>query len=80
MDNLRINLKEQGYELEKIPFVVQYNKRDLPNAAPLEEMRRVLNPSGVPDFEAKAQTGEGVFETLKAVAKGVLSDLKRLSR
>jgi hypothetical protein len=40
----------------------------------------VLNPTGVPDFEAKAQTGEGVFETLKAVAKGVLSDLKRLSR
>jgi mutual gliding-motility protein MglA len=80
MDNLRINLKDQGYELEKIPFVVQYNKRDLPNAAPLEEMRRVLNPTAVPDFEAKAQTGEGVFETLKAVAKGVLSDLKRLSR
>src|SRR5512134_924232 len=52
MDNLRINLKEQGYELEKIPFVVQYNKRDLPNAAPLEEMRRLLNQAGVPDFEA----------------------------
>jgi signal recognition particle receptor subunit beta len=80
LDNLRINLKDQGYELEKIPFVVQYNKRDLPNAAPLDEMRRLLNPMGVPDFEAKAQTGEGVFETLKAVAKGVLSDLKRLSR
>jgi len=80
MDNLRINLKEQGYELEKIPFVIQYNKRDLPNAAPLAEMKRLLNPANVPDFEAKAQTGEGVFETLKAVAKGVLSDLKRLSR
>ena len=80
MDNLRINLKEQGYELEKIPFVVQFNKRDLPNAAPLEEMRRLLNPTGVADFEARAQSGEGVFETLKAVAKGVLSDLKRLSR
>ena len=80
MDNLRINLKEQGYELEKIPFVVQYNKRDLPNAAPLAEMKRLLNPANVSAFEAKAQTGEGVFETLKAVAKGVLSDLKRLSR
>ena len=80
MDNLRINLREQGYELEKIPFVVQYNKRDLPNAAPLAEMKQLLNPLGVPDFEARAQTGEGVFETLKAVAKGVLSDLKRLSR
>ncbi len=80
MDNLRINLKEQGYELSKIPFVVQYNKRDLPNAAPLDEMKRLMNPLGVTDFEARAQIGEGVFETLKAVAKGVLSDLKRLSR
>jgi len=80
LDNLRINLKEQGYELEKIPFVIQYNKRDLPNAAPLDEMRKLLNPERVPDFEARAQSGEGVFETLKAVAKGVLTDLKRLSR
>ena len=80
MDNLRINLREQGYELDKIPFVVQYNKRDLPNAAPLEELRRQLNPMGAPEFEASAQSGEGVFETLKAVAKSVLSDLKKLSR
>ena len=80
LDNLRVNLREQGYELEKMPFVVQYNKRDLPNAAPLDEMRRQLNPKSVPDFEAVAATGKGVFETLKAVAKGVLSDLKRLSR
>jgi len=77
-DNLRINLKEQGYELEKIPFVVQYNKRDLPNAAPLDEMKRLLNPLGVPDFEACANVGKGVFETLKATAKGVLTDLKKL--
>jgi len=80
LDNLRINLREQGYELEKIPFVIQYNKRDLPNAAPLDEMRKLINTQNVPDFEARAQSGEGVFETLKAVAKGVLSDLKRLSR
>ena len=80
MDNLRINLREQGYELDKVPFVIQYNKRDLPNAAPVGELRRQLNPTGVPDFEACAQTGQGVFETLKAVAKNVLSDLKRLSR
>ena len=78
MDNLHLNLKEQGLSLEKIPFVVQYNKRDLPNAAPLEEMRKLLNPGGAPDFEATAHTGEGVFETLKAVARGVLGDLKRL--
>jgi signal recognition particle receptor subunit beta len=80
MDNLKINLREQGYELEKVPFVIQYNKRDLPNAAPLEEMRRLLNPGGVPDFEACATVGKGVFETLKATAKGVLTDLKKLGR
>jgi len=80
LDNLRINLQEQGYDLAKIPYVVQYNKRDLPNAAPLDEMRRTLNPMGVPDFEACATVGTGVFETLKAVAKGVLTDLRRLGR
>jgi signal recognition particle receptor subunit beta len=79
MDNLKINLLEQGYELEKVPFVIQYNKRDLPSAAPLEEMRRQLNLLGVPDFEACATVGKGVFETLKATARGVLSELKRLS-
>ena len=77
MDNLRINLKDQGFELEKIPFVVQYNKRDLPNAAPLDEMKRLLNPMNVVDFEARAQSGEGVFETLKAVAKMILFELKK---
>ena len=78
LDNLRINLKEQGYNFGEIPYVIQYNKRDLPNAAPLEEMRRLLNPAGAPEFEACAAQGIGVFETLKAVAKGVLSDLKKL--
>jgi signal recognition particle receptor subunit beta len=80
MDNLRLNLGEQGYDLDKIPLVIQYNKRDLPNAAPAEEMRRLLNTRGDPDFEASATTGSGVFETLKAVARAVLSDLKQMSR
>jgi hypothetical protein len=79
MDNLKINLLEQGFELEKVPFIIQYNKRDLPSAAPLDEMRRQLNLLGVPDFEACAPVGKGVFETLKATARGVLSELKRLS-
>ncbi len=79
LDNLKINLREQGYELEKIPYVVQYNKRDLPNAAPLNEMRNLLNPAGVPEFEACATTGEGIFETLKCVAKLVLTDIKRMA-
>ena len=78
LDNLKVNLKEQGYDLAKIPYVVQFNKRDVPNAAPLAELRQLLNPGGAPEFEACAMTGQGVFETLKAVAKGVLTDLKKM--
>ncbi len=77
LDNLRVNLSEQGYELEKIPCVIQYNKRDLPNAAPLDEMQRQLNPSRLSEFQAVARKGTGVFETLKALAKLVLTELKR---
>ncbi len=77
MDNLRENLAEQGYDLSKVPFVIQYNKRDLPNVVSVEELREALNPAGVPDFEANARTGEGVFETLKAVSKLVLTELKK---
>ena len=74
---LNFNLNPTG--LANTPYVVQYNKRDLPNAAPLDEMRRLLNPGGVPDFEACATNGKGVFETLKAVARSVLRDLKQMS-
>jgi hypothetical protein len=80
LDNLKVNLREQGYDLDKVPYVVQYNKRDLPNAAPLDEMRALLNPAGTPDYEACATVGKGVFETLKAAAKGVLTDLKRMGK
>ena len=80
LENLRLNLGEQGYDLERTPYVVQYNKRDLPNAAPLDELQRQLNPGGVPDYEACATQGTGVFETLKAVARSVLRDLKQMSR
>ena len=77
LDNLRVNLQDQGYDLDKIPYVVQYNKRDLPNAAPLDELRKLLNPTNVPDYEAVGPTGVGVFDTLKSVAKLVLTELKR---
>jgi signal recognition particle receptor subunit beta len=77
LDNLRTNLAEHGYSLEKMPYVIQYNKRDLPNALPLEELRQLLNPANVLDYEASARTGQGVFETLKAVSKLVLTELKR---
>jgi signal recognition particle receptor subunit beta len=77
VENLRVNLQEQGYDLDKVPYVVQYNKRDLPNVATIEELQRLLNPSGVPEFQAVAPTGVGVFDTLKAVAKLVLTELKK---
>ena len=77
LENLKVNLEEQGYELEKLPFVIQYNKRDLPNVTSLEELNELLNPWGVPEYEACATTGEGVFETLKAVAKLILLELKK---
>ena len=80
IDNLKANLGEQGYDLTKLPLVIQYNKRDLPNAAALDEMRRLLNPRGNPDFEAAAPVGRGVFETLKSIAREVLNDLKQMGR
>jgi signal recognition particle receptor subunit beta len=107
MQNLYDNMAEYGYDLTKIPFVVQYNKRDLPNAAPVKDLQAQLNPGwevsdparqhekanpwdpnelliqrrdGVwiecaPSFESVAITGDGVFDTLKAVAKLVLKSL-----
>ncbi len=77
LDNLRINLKEQGYELDKLPYVVQYNKRDLPEVASVEDLAAELNPTNVPSFEAVAPEGTGVFDTLKALAKQVLAELKK---
>jgi signal recognition particle receptor subunit beta len=77
MENLRVNLAEQGYDLNKVPFVVQYNKRDLPNVATVEELKRLLNPRNVPEFQAVAPTGVGVFDTLKMIAKLVLTELKK---
>ena len=108
MQNLYDNMAEYGYDLTRMPFVIQYNKRDLPNAAPVSELQAALNPGWehpdpakarvLPDpyhagenlvdqletgewverapwFEAVAITGEGVFDTLKAVSKLVLKAL-----
>ena len=77
VENLRTNLGEQGYDLDKIPYVIQYNKRDLPNAAPLEELQEMLNPKGVPYFEAVAPKGDGVYDTLKAIARLILTELRK---
>ncbi|MDB5037002.1 MAG: mglA [Bacteriovoracaceae bacterium] len=76
MENLKVNLQEQGYSLDEMPFIIQYNKRDLPNVSSIEDLRKLLNPRGAPEFEAVAVEGKGVFETLKAVAKLVLLELK----
>lgn len=77
LQNLERNLKEQGYELQTLPYVLQFNKRDLPSAVPAEEMYRQLNFKSEPTFEAVAMNGTGVFDTLKAVAKLVLTELKK---
>lgn len=77
IDDLKINLAEQGYDLEKLPFTMQHNKRDLPNIVPVEEMNKLLNNRNVQWFEGVAVTGKGVFETLKSVAKQVLFELKK---
>jgi len=73
--NLKENLKEHGLNFEKVPYVLQVNKRDLPTAVPLLEMERALRLKNEPVFEAVASRGTGVFETLKAVVKSVLMDL-----
>ena len=77
LDNLEDNLKEHGYELAKIPYVLQLNKRDLPNVLPVETLKKDLLKKGEPVFEAVAYNGTGVFETLKEVARQVLVELKK---
>jgi hypothetical protein len=73
--NLIENLREQGTELEKLPHVIQYNKRDIANALPVATLDRELNRFGAPTFEACATRGTGVRETLKGVALLVLRHL-----
>jgi len=77
LDNLRINLRENGFDVMAVPYALQFNKRDMPTAMPYELMFRELNIKGEPTFEAVATKGVGVFETLKAVAKQVLHELSK---
>ena len=76
LKGLEQNLIFQGHDLEKIPLVMQWNKRDLPNVTAVEDLEKRLNPRNVPSFEASAVQGDGVFETLKMVSKLVLMNLK----
>ena len=75
MENLYENLADYGYDPRQLPIALQYNKRDLPSAVPVEELRAHLNPTGLPEFEAVAISGQGVFDTLRAVSKMVLKSL-----
>ncbi len=77
VQNLESNLRDHGYDLRAIPYVLQLNKRDLPTAVPIEEMLGVLRYKDEPYFEAVAVKGIGVFDTLKACAKQVLIELSR---
>jgi signal recognition particle receptor subunit beta len=77
LENLEENLKTQGYDLMQIPYVLQLNKRDLPSAMPVQDLTAELLKKGEPVFEAVASDGTGVFDTLKAVAKQVLTELRK---
>jgi signal recognition particle receptor subunit beta len=72
MADLHENLADHGLSLARVPFVIQYNKRDLPGLVPVEELRAALNPLGAPELLAAASSGVGVFETLKAIGRLVL--------
>ena len=75
--NLHENLEEYGLSVDDIPYVIQYNKRDMPDIIDLEELEQELNPEGHPSIEAVAITGVGVFDTLKTIAKGILHRLSQ---
>jgi len=77
LQNLEQNLAEHGLSLDAIPYVIQYNKRDLPDVHTVDELEHVLNKAGVPSFEAVATTGDGVFETFKACSKLLLARLSK---
>jgi mutual gliding-motility protein MglA len=76
LENLMANLKEHGYDFNKIPYVLQLNKRDLPNILPIDLLATELRKKNEPIVEAVAFQGVGVFETLKEIAKQVLTELK----
>lgn len=74
--NLEKNLELQGYDIKEVPLAIQYNKRDLPNAASMKDLRLQLNLYNSPDFEAIASEGKGVMDTFKTVSKSIIHVLK----
>jgi signal recognition particle receptor subunit beta len=77
LENLMANLREHGYDFNKIPYVLQLNKRDLPNVLPIDKLSRELKRKNEPVIEAVAFQGVGVFDTLKEIARQVLTELKQ---
>ncbi len=77
LENLNENLREHNYDFMKIPYVLQLNKRDLPNVLPVEDLKKALMRKNEPVFEAVAFKGAGVFETLKDCGRLVLAELKK---
>lgn len=75
--DLEANLKEQGLDLATLPLVIQYNKRDMSGVAPVEQLQKLFNKRDVPSFETIASKGTGVLESLQAISKQVLRDLKK---
>jgi len=77
LDNLQEHLKEHNLNFSTIPYVLQLNKRDLPNAMSIEDLKKQLQKKGEPIIEGVAIQGQGVFETLKELARMVLTELKK---
>jgi len=76
-ENLKTNLRDNGYDLATLPYVLQLNKRDLPGALPVERLAADLRLKDEPTVEAVATKGIGVFDTLKTIIRLVLNDLRR---
>jgi signal recognition particle receptor subunit beta len=77
LENLRDNLREHGRSLSEVPHVIQYNKRDLSDVLPIEDLERRLNREGAPSFATIATQGDGVYESLEAIARAVLDDFEK---
>ena len=77
IENLEENMKEHGYDLMKIPYVLQLNKRDLPNVLSVAELAKELRRKDEPVIEAVAFKGVGIFETLKEISRLVLGELRK---
>ena len=77
LENLQENLQEHGFDFQSIPYALQLNKRDLPSILPVEELAKEIQVKGEPVIEGIAIQGVGVFETLREVAKQVLTELKK---